>query len=118
MKKMPLQTLAPFNEILRNSIGRSPGPLGFLLIPLLVICFALLPRAEAAPDPPAPPATNTADGQGAMANITIGVWNAAFGQSALFHLQNGFYNTAVGGQALFSVTGGAYNTGVGLNALY
>jgi hypothetical protein len=46
---------------LRNSIGRSPLRLGFLLIPLVLACFALSPTAQATPKPaptPTPGATS------------------------------------------------------------
>ena len=84
---------------IRNSIG------GLLLIPLVLICFGLSPTARAVV--PAPdggyPGFNTAEGQNALFNLTIG---------------GGFWDTAIGAQALHNATTGSFNTAVGLNALY
>jgi hypothetical protein len=63
---------------IRNSIS------GLLLIPLVLACFAVLPSVQAAPDPPPPPGVgNTADGAGAMANVTTGMFNSALGKLKL-----------------------------------
>jgi hypothetical protein len=100
---MKMKTTTP---PVRNSMSHSFGdcrPVAGLLIPLVLACFVLLPRARAvvpAPDGGYPG------------------WNTAEGTNALFRLTNGIYNTALGGQALYSIAGGSYNTAVGLNALY
>ena len=90
---------------LKKSIGRSPLRRGLLLIPLVLVCFGLLPAARAVV--PAPdggyPGYNTAEGQNALLNLTIG---------------GGFWDTALGAQALHNATTGSFNTAVGLNALY
>src|SRR6266567_3812490 len=90
---------------LKKSIGRSPLRRGLLLIPLMLVCFGLSPMARAVV--PAPdggyPGYNTAEGQNALLNLTIG---------------GGFWNTALGAQALHNDTTGSFNTAVGLNALY
>ena len=100
---------------LRNSVNRSPLRLGlprvqpiwiircFVLIPLLLGCFALSPTARAVT--PAP--------DGGYAGQ-----NTAEGASALFSLTTGFYNTAIGFEALYTNTSAPYNTAVGANALY
>jgi len=93
---------------------------GFLLIPMLLACFALLPRAQAVV--PAPdggyPGNNTAEGTNALFNLTIGINNTALGASALLHDTSGGYNVGVGSQALALNTAGSFNMGVETQALY
>src|SRR5438034_6875851 len=87
---------------LRKSIGRSPLRLGlprvqpiwiirgFLLIPLVLACFALSPTARAVL--PAPDGgysgSNTAEGDNALASLTtgngVGGGNTAIGWEALY----------------------------------
>jgi len=121
---------------LKKSIRRSPLRLGFLLIPLVVACFALTTRIQAVT--PAPdggyPDGNTAEGTDALFNLTTGSLNTAIGFHALFNptdcsdntavgyvaLQSnttGGGNTALGSQALSNNTNGDYNTATGLSAL-
>jgi hypothetical protein len=69
---------------------------------LVLLCFGLLPKAEAVSPPP----------DGGYANFTT-----AEGQNALFSLTSGAANTAVGWFSLKSVTTGSFNTGVGGGAL-
>ena len=100
MKNITPRTIATFDTPIRNSMSLATA--GFL-IPLLLACFGLLPRAQAvvpAPDGGYPG------------------WNTAEGTDALLNLTTGVYNTALGGQALYSNIGGSGNTAVGLNALY
>jgi len=73
-----------------------------LLIPLVLVCFAISPMAQAVV--PAP------DGGYAGGNT-------AEGQNALFSLTTGGFNTAVGWFSLKSVTTGSFNTGVGAGTL-
>src|SRR5438477_7167211 len=117
---------------LRTSIGRSPLPLGlprvqriwiirgFLLIPILFGCFALSQTARAVS--PAPdggyPFANTAEGTGALQNLSTGVWNTANGFQTLFHDTTGGQNIAIGVQALFTNTTGGSNLATGIQALY
>jgi Chaperone of endosialidase len=92
-----------------------------LLITLLLVCFALLPRAQALLPPPPPdggyPGFNTAEGDGALFNLTTGIRNTAIGFDALFSNTNGEQNTATGVQALFHNTIGSENTATGAFAL-
>jgi hypothetical protein len=88
-----------------------------LLIPLLLACFALLPSVQATPDPAAVPGNNTADGAGALANLSTGQFNTAFGTNALFSNTIGNQNAAQGNSALFSNVDGNQNVGVGNAAL-
>jgi hypothetical protein len=126
------------------SCGRDPArslPLrrGFLLIPLILVSFALCQQVQAAPspetpDPGAKPLSNTADGNNALANVTSGIHNSAFGfdslvvlttakfctavGSASLLLNNANENTAVGTGALLTNSSGVNNTAVGTFALF
>jgi trimeric autotransporter adhesin len=102
-------------------------------------CFALLPKAQAAPAPETPDpgsvggSLNTADGDHALFNVTTGVGNAAFGWFSLLStvdtslntgvgaatlvLNTGENNTAIGAAALLFNTTGSDNTAVGAAAL-
>jgi Chaperone of endosialidase len=73
-----------------------------LLITLTLLCFALLPKAQAVVPPP----------DGGYPNFTT-----AEGQNALFSLTTGAANTAVGWFSLKSVTTGSFNTGLGAGTL-
>jgi hypothetical protein len=75
----------------RNLIDDSPLRRGFLLIPLVLVCFGLSPTARAVDPPP----------DGGYANQ-----NTAEGEDALFNLSTGFINTAVGFESLYSDTSG------------
>jgi hypothetical protein len=111
---------------LRNSISRPPWRGGFLLIPLVLACFALLPRAQAVTPEllpaPAPDGFytgfNTAEGLNALFNVntTVGQFNTALGFAALKLDTTGAHNTAIGAQALLN-NNGSFNTAVGENAL-
>src|SRR5437762_5932781 len=88
---------------LRNSISRSPLRLGlprvqpiwiirgFLLIPLVFTCLAVLPGAQAVS--PAPDGgyanNNTAEGTNALFSLTTGIDNTAMGFDALYSNTNG-----------------------------
>ena len=105
---------------LRTSIGRPPLRLAFLLIAILFGCFALSQTARAVS--PAPdggyPLGNTAEGIGALQNLTTGVWNTANGYQTLFHDTTGGQNIATGVQALFTNASGSLNLATGIQALY
>ena len=101
-----------------KSSGR-PAVAG-LLIPLLLVCFALAPVAKASP-PPKP--EDRGNGNSAAENVsalnlsTTGSNNTAHGWFSLFNNTSGIDNTATGYQALFSNTTGINNTANGLSAL-
>jgi len=71
---------------LKQSIGRSPLRLGFLLIPLALGCFALSPTARAGTpaSDECPPNFSTAKGCDALYDLTTGLGNTALGWRALF----------------------------------
>src|SRR5438046_10011086 len=93
-------------------ISRSPLRRGFPVVLLLLGLFALLPTAGAVDPPPdgGYPGGNTAEGDGALQNVTPnggdGVANTAIGFDALFSNTTGGYNTANGAYALGSNTDG------------
>jgi hypothetical protein len=135
-KKMETKNITTLHS--RKSIDRSPLRLGFLLIPLVLGCFALLPTPNAFGVTPAPDGGyfngNTAEGTNALDNLTSGVNNTALGNSTLSSDTIGSYNTATGfqalrsntannntadgHQALFSNTTGISNTATGSQALF
>src|SRR5262245_41353327 len=89
------------------SCGRDPArslPLwrGFLLIPLVLVCFAFAPQTRAVVPPP--------DGG-------YPGFNTAEGDQALFLLFGGFGNTALGWRSNFSAVGASFNTGAGAGTL-
>ena len=111
----------------KKSINRSSLRYGYLLIPLVLACFALVPTARAQLPSPAPdggyPGNNTAEGDGALSSVQIsattgnGIDNTAIGFDALFSNTTGSSNTAIGFEALLSNTTGVGNTATGLKAL-
>jgi hypothetical protein len=106
-----------------KSIDRSlSSRCGFLLIPLLLGCFALSPTARAVLPSPTPdgayPGFNTAEGGSALFSLTTGQFNTAIGYQALHSNTNGSNNIATGAQALYFNTTGHENTAIGVQALY
>ena len=102
------------------SSGRDPArslPLwrGFLLIPLILVCFALSPRAQAqACLDGCDNNFNTFQGQGAL-NSSGGLGNSAFGWRSLFTDTAGNFNTAMGPSLINNNADS--NTAVGAAAL-
>jgi trimeric autotransporter adhesin len=104
-------------------------------ITLALVCFGLLPRAQAVVPPPdgGYPGFTTAEGTKALQSLTTGSANTAVGWYSLFSYTEGSFNTATGAGALlfntadqntafgaaallFNTTGPA-NTAVGVDAL-
>src|SRR5881392_2286483 len=89
-----------------------------LLIPLVLVSFAISPMAQAVV--PAPdggyPGGNTAEGQNTLLSLTTGGFNTAVGWFSLESLTTGSYNTGVGAGTLVLNTGDS-NTAVGTGAL-
>jgi len=106
-----------------------------LLITLALLCFGLLPKAEAVNPPPVGgyPNFTTAAGDNALKSLTSGAANTAIGNFSMFSVTTGNANTAVGAgsldlntannntaigtAALLLNTTGADNTAVGVAAL-
>jgi hypothetical protein len=108
------------------SCGRDPArslPLrrGFLLIPLILVCFAFSPGAQAAPAPETPDpgavggSFSTADGTNALRNNS-GAGNSAFGWFSLFSNTAASFNTGVGAGTLV-LNNADSNTATGTAAL-
>jgi hypothetical protein len=120
MKKITPNTIATFDTPRRNSMSPAtvaPPAVAVLLIPILLVCFALMQKAQATQlDILAN--GNTAYGSGVLVSLTSGVWNSGFGFQALDHDTAGKINTATGLRALFSNTSGSNNTANGVYALY
>src|SRR5438552_17202758 len=96
-----------------------------LVIPLVLVCFALLPSTQAAELPAALPAPtpdgaykgfNTAEGLNSLLSLSTGTFNTALGFAALRSDSTGSFNTAVGANALLH-NNASNNTAVGVNAL-
>ena len=105
------------------SCGRDPArslPLwrGFLLIPLILVCFAFAPQTRAVNPPPdgGYPGFNTAEGEDALKLLIGGFGNTGIGFKSLFNNLNADWNTGVGFGSLFRSRGDA-NTAVGAFAL-
>jgi hypothetical protein len=105
--------------LISNSINHSALLFVLMLIPIVLMCVALAPRAGAVV--PAPdggyPGGNTAEGDNALQSLTSGVSNTAVGFDALFSDTTGNNNTANGIAALGSNTIGSNNTANGFGAL-
>jgi hypothetical protein len=103
---------------LKDSMNRSSRPLGLLLIPLALVCFALssTARADNCEQGCDFLFRNTFLGQQALINNTGGLDNTAIGFYSLNSNTTGLNNTAIGSGTLTANTGG-YNTGIGAGAL-
>jgi len=92
--------------------------LSTLFVAFTLICFAVLPAAQAlvpAPDG-AYPTFTTAEGQNALHSLTTGAANTALGAYSLFSTTTASFNTAVGAGAL-DLNTGDNNTAVGAASL-
>src|SRR5260370_42625273 len=98
-----------------DSLNRSPVRT-FLLIPLVLACFALLPQARATCQDACLTNNNTVQGADALISLTTGTGNTAIGFNALYSNTTGIENTANGVNALYSNIAGNDNTTVGDNA--
>jgi hypothetical protein len=103
---------------LKKSIGRSPSRLPLLLIPLVLACFAFLPKTQALSPTPdgCYPGFTTAEGCNALSHLTSGAGNTGLGWYALFGTSTGNYNTGVGAGTL-GLNNSDSNTAVGAVAL-
>src|ERR1700686_2868311 len=85
------------------SCGRGPVrslPLrrGFLLIPLILVCFAFSPQMQAQEGDLG--GGNTNEGFNALSNLSGGGFNTGLGWYSQWQLTDGFFNTAVGAGSL------------------
>ena len=106
---------------LKKSADCLPLRCGFLLLPLVLACFALLPPKAFAvlPAPDGGYANdNTAEGTNALFSLTTGAANTASGSKALYANTTGNQNTATGDHALRHNTTGYQNTATGTRALF
>jgi hypothetical protein len=98
----PLNQLKTLVSCGRDPARSLPFRRGFLLIPLILVCFAFSPQTRAACDSPDPGCPGGSLGEGF---------------DSLLSLTTGFYDTGIGAFSLFSVTDGSFNTGVGAGSL-
>ena len=107
---------------LRKPRSRSPLRRGLFSIAFAICCFALSQTAQAVLPSPTPdggyPGKNTAEGQGALQSLTIGVANTAIGCQTLLNNMEGRFNTATGAGALSNNIDADYNTASGCEALF
>ena len=110
-----MKTAITFNSSLLTILRSRTA---FILIALALGVFALSPGAQAVSPPPdgGYAGGNTAEGQGALLNLTSGTFNTAVGLFSLRSNTEGNFNTAIGGGALFANTAND-NTATGAGAL-
>jgi hypothetical protein len=115
----PLNQLKTLVSCGRDPARSLPSRRGFLLIPLILVSFALCQQVQSAtdsPDPGNPPLSNTADGELALSNITSGIYDSAFGFWSQRFTTTGRFCTGVGAGTLF-INNADQNTAVGAGAL-
>jgi hypothetical protein len=117
--KNPIQltkVITPIRYLLRHS----PWRRDLLVIPLVLVSFALSSIARAVDPPPdgGYPGFNTAEGDNALfsLDVTTAFGNTAVGSDAMSETRTGALNTALGASALFSNSAN-YSTGIGALAL-
>ena len=132
----PLNQLKTLVSCGRDPARSLPFRRGFLLIPLILVCFALSPQMQAVSPPPdgGYAGGTTAEGDSALLSLTSGIYNSGFGiysllvnTDASFNtglgagtllLNNANENTAVGAGTLLTNSSGVNNTGCGTFALF
>jgi hypothetical protein len=107
------------------SCGRDPArslPFrrGFLLIPLVLVCFAFSPQTRAACDTPDQgcPGGSLAEGYLALASLSGGFYDTGIGAFSLLSNSTGSFNTGVGAGTLLSNVDAIEGTAVGAGALF
>jgi len=102
----------------RDSARSLPLWRGFLLIPLILVCFAFAQQTQAISPTPdgCYPSFNTAEGCQTLQFAPFGIGNTALGWRSLFAPNDGSFNTGTGAGALV-LTQGSANTGVGTAAV-
>jgi hypothetical protein len=99
------------------SISRPPWGRSFVLVGLILACFALSPQARATCQDACLANQNTVQGDDVLFSLTTGFGDTAIGFQALYSNTSGHGNNAVGVQALYSNIDGIDNTAVGYFAL-
>src|SRR5438477_855099 len=116
----PLNQLKTLVSCGRDPARSLPFRRGFLLIPLILVSFALCQQTQAAPSPETPDpgsvaTTNTADGASALSGVT-GFYNSGFGFLSLLSNGASSFNTGVGAGTLL-INGAIENSALGAGAL-
>jgi hypothetical protein len=116
----PLNQLKTLVSCGRDPARSLPFRRGFLLIPLMLVCLAFSPVAQAV-SPLAPDVDrgggNTSDGASALGSLTpAGQFNSAFGFLSLLVLTDADFNTGIGAGALL-LNNAPDNTAVGAGAM-
>jgi hypothetical protein len=90
-----------------------------IVISILIVGFALLPKVHAVSPPPdgGYPGGNTAEGHLALGSLTTGIYNTGVGIYSLLSLTDGNFNTGVGAGTLL-VNTADQNTATGAGALF
>jgi hypothetical protein len=132
----PLNQLKTLVSCGRDPARSLPFRRGFLLIPLILVCFAFSPQTRAQCGSPDPGCSggSLAEGHLALASLSGGFYDTGIGAFSLLSNTTASFNTgvgagsllstnalegtAVGAGALLSNTTGANNTGVGAFALF
>jgi hypothetical protein len=115
----PLNQLKTLVSCGRDPARSLPFRRGFLLIPLILVCFALSPQTQAALHPPPDGGYangNTAEGDGSLSGLTGGFYNSGIGFLSLLSNGSASFNTGVGAGTLL-VNTAIENTAVGAGAL-
>ncbi|HEV3098256.1 MAG TPA: hypothetical protein VGY75_00925 [Candidatus Udaeobacter sp.] len=114
----PLNQLKTLVSCGRDPARSLPFRRGFLLIPLISVCFALSPQTQAVV--PAPDGgyfgANTAEGQNALNSLSTGTFNTAIGWFSVLVQTNAKFCTGVGAGTLL-LNNANENTGVGAGTL-
>ena len=100
------------------SMNRPPWRRSFVLVGLILACFALSPQARAVCQDACLANQNTVQGDDALFSLTTGFGDTAIGFQALYSNTSGHGNNAVGVQALYSNIDGIDNTAIGYFALF
>ena len=109
-----MKTVTTSKASLLTVLGLAPT----LIFILILVGLFLAQRMQAVNPPPdgGYPGGNTAEGQGALLNLSSGTFNTAVGLLSLKSNTEGQFNTAIGAGTLFANTGNK-NTGIGAGAL-
>jgi len=101
-----------------NHLTRSKPTTALFFITLALVCFGLLPNAQAVSPPPDGGyfGGNTAEGQSALLSLTTGGFNTAVGFLSLTSNATNSFNTAIGAGTLLANTADE-NTATGAGAL-